>query len=180
MANRNIIVYPDPVLRMVSEEVAQIDEETHELIRDMFEAMDEEAGIGLAAPQLGVLKRIMVVSIKDKNFERLAIINPVISFFSEETVFMEEGCLSIPGVNMDETTIEVSEDPKTISIYLPNYLIFMEGIAIAKYTLASDLRDFLDFKVVKYVDLFDYQETKPTDEESETQDKDNSNKKKDS
>ncbi len=101
MANRNIIVYPDPVLRMVSEEVAQIDEETHELIRDMFEAMDEEAGIGLAAPQLGVLKRIMVVSIKDKNFERLAIINPVISFFSEETVVMEEGCLSIPGVNMD-------------------------------------------------------------------------------
>ena len=101
MAKRNIIVYPDPVLRMVSEEVTEIDEETHELIRDMFEAMDEENGIGLAAPQLGVSKRIVVVSIKEKNFERLAIINPVISFFSEETVVMEEGCLSIPGINMD-------------------------------------------------------------------------------
>ncbi len=101
MAERNMIVYPDPVLKMVSEEVTEIDEETLELIKEMFEAMDEEDGIGLAAPQLGVLKRILVVSIKEKNFERLAVINPVISFFSEETVVMEEGCLSIPGINMD-------------------------------------------------------------------------------
>jgi peptide deformylase len=101
MAKRNIIVYPNPVLRMISEEVTEIDEEIHELIKDMFEAMDEENGIGLAAPQLGVLKRILVVSLKEKNFERLAIINPVISFFSEETVVMEEGCLSVPGINMD-------------------------------------------------------------------------------
>lgn len=101
MAKRDIIVYPNPVLRMVSEEVTEIDEETHELIKDMFEAMDEENGIGLAAPQLGVLKRIMVVSIKENNFDRLAIVNPVISFFSEETVIMEEGCLSVPGINMD-------------------------------------------------------------------------------
>ena len=43
----------------------------------------------------------MVVSVDEKNFERLAIINPVISFFSEETVVMEEGCLSVPGINMD-------------------------------------------------------------------------------
>ncbi|HEB30159.1 MAG TPA: peptide deformylase [Spirochaetes bacterium] len=101
MVKRKIIVYPDPVLSLVSEEVTEIDEETQELIKDMFEAMDEEVGIGLAAPQLGVSERIMVVSIKEKNFERLAIINPVISFFSEETVVIEEGCLSIPGINMD-------------------------------------------------------------------------------
>ena len=48
-----------------------------------------------------MLKRIIVVSIKEKNFERLALINPVISSFSDETVFMEEGCLSVPGINMD-------------------------------------------------------------------------------
>ena len=101
MSKRNIIVYPNPVLRMNSEEVTEIDEETRELIKDMFEAMDEENGIGLAAPQLGVLKRILVVSINEKNFERLAIINPVISFFSRETVVMEEGCLSVPGINRD-------------------------------------------------------------------------------
>jgi peptide deformylase len=101
MTKRNIRVYPDPVLRVNSQEVSEINEETDELIRDMFEAMDEKAGIGLAAPQLGVLKRIIVVSIKEKKFERLALINPVISFFSEDTVIMEEGCLSVPGVNMD-------------------------------------------------------------------------------
>lgn len=78
------------------------------------------------------------------------------------------------GINIDEINIEVSEDPDTISISLPNYLIFMEGIAIAKYTLATELREFLNFKVVKFIDLFDYQETTPTDEESETQEEDSS------
>ncbi|MHA2244840.1 MAG: FKBP-type peptidyl-prolyl cis-trans isomerase [Candidatus Hodarchaeales archaeon] len=77
-------------------------------------------------------------------------------------------------INMDEIDIEVSEDPYTISISLPNYLIFMEGLAITKYTLATELREFLDFKVVKFIDLFDYQETTPTDEESETQKEDGS------
>ena len=101
MAKRDILVYPNPALRMVSQEVTEINEETDELIKDMFEAMDEEEGIGLAAPQIGVLKRILVVSIKERNFERLALINPVISSFSEETVVMEEGCLSVPGINMD-------------------------------------------------------------------------------
>ena len=66
----------------------------------------------------------------------------------------------------------------TISISLPNYLIFMEGIAISKYTLASELRDFLDFKVVKFIDLFDYQEKESpeeaTDEQPEPQEEDSS------
>ncbi|MFX0013478.1 MAG: FKBP-type peptidyl-prolyl cis-trans isomerase [Promethearchaeota archaeon] len=74
-----------------------------------------------------------------------------------------------PGINIDEITIEVSKDPDTISITLPNYLIFMEGLAIAKYSLAMDLRDFLDFKIVKFIDLFDYQEKPSTDEGSESQ-----------
>lgn len=83
-----------------------------------------------------------------------------------------------PGINLDEITIEVSKDPDTISISLPNYLIFMEGIAISKYTLASELRDFLDFKVVKFIDLFDYQEKESpeeaTDEQPEPQEEDSS------
>ncbi len=83
-----------------------------------------------------------------------------------------------PGINIDEITIEVSKDPDTISISLPNYLIFMEGQAIAKYTLASELRDFLDFKIVKFIDLFDYQEKESpeeaTDEQPEPQDEDSS------
>ncbi|MFX1286287.1 MAG: FKBP-type peptidyl-prolyl cis-trans isomerase [Promethearchaeota archaeon] len=86
----------------------------------------------------------------------------------EEHIRKEIISRRFPGINMDEITIEVSEDPDAISISLPNYLIFMEGLAIAKYTLATELRDFLNFKVVKFIDLFDYQEATPTDEGTAT------------
>ena len=75
-----------------------------------------------------------------------------------------------PGVNFDDITIEVTEDPKTITISLPNYLIFMEGLAISKYTLGTDLHEFLEFELVKFQDIFDYQkkeEQETSEEESE-------------
>jgi peptide deformylase len=101
MTINDIRVYPDPVLRKVSEKVKRADESTDALIKDMFQIMEEAGGIGLAAPQIGVLKRIIAVSLKEKNFSRLALIDPVIECSSEETDYMEEGCLSIPGVNAD-------------------------------------------------------------------------------
>ena len=82
----------------------------------------------------------------------------------EEQIRKEIISRRFPGINLDELTIEISEDPYTISISLPNYLIFMEGLAIAKYSLATELRDFLEFKVVKFIDVFDYQEPPPPDE----------------
>ena len=87
----------------------------------------------------------------------------------EEQIRKEIISRRFTGVNIEEIKIEVSEDPSTISISLPNYLIFMEGLAITKYTLAMELRDLLDFKVVKFIDLFDYQEPPAAEEESETQ-----------
>ncbi|MHA1993476.1 MAG: FKBP-type peptidyl-prolyl cis-trans isomerase [Candidatus Hodarchaeales archaeon] len=73
----------------------------------------------------------------------------------------------LTGVNLEEVAIETSEDPKSITISLPNYLIFMEGLAIAKYTLGTDLHEFLDFEVVKFQDIFDYQKKEePTEEDS--------------
>jgi peptide deformylase len=101
MANRTIKRYPDPFLRKQSEEVSEIDDSLQELISDMFSAMGEERGIGLAAPQIGVSKRVIVISIEDRKFNRLALINPVIVNLSNETDVMEEGCLSLPGVNAD-------------------------------------------------------------------------------
>ena len=73
----------------------------------------------------------------------------------------------LPGVNFDDISIEVSENPKTITISLPNYLIFMEGLAISKYTLGTDLHEFLEFELVKFQDIFDYQKK----EEPETEEK---------
>ncbi len=101
MSNYTIKIYPDPVLRKISDEVHEINESTRALIKDMFEIMEEEGGIGLAAPQVGISKRIIVLSLKEKNFEKMALINPVIVSSSKETAFMEEGCLSIPGINAD-------------------------------------------------------------------------------
>ncbi|MCK4924942.1 MAG: peptide deformylase [Spirochaetes bacterium] len=98
---RRIRHYPDPFLRQQSEEVSEVDGSIQDLIQDMFSAMEEERGIGLAAPQIGVAKRVVVVSIEDKNFSRLALINPVIVHLSTETDVREEGCLSLPGVNAD-------------------------------------------------------------------------------
>ncbi len=98
---RRVRHYPDPFLRQRSEEVREVDGSIQDLIQDMFSAMEEERGIGLAAPQIGVAKRVVVVSIEDKNLSRLALINPVIVHLSTETDVMEEGCLSLPGVNAD-------------------------------------------------------------------------------
>jgi len=99
--NNQIKIYPDPILRKVADEVDNIDDEIKSLISDMFEIMKLGGGIGLAAPQVGISKRIIVVSIDEKGFERFALINPVIEYFSDKKNTIEEGCLSIPGVRAD-------------------------------------------------------------------------------
>jgi peptide deformylase len=114
--------YPDPFLKQRSVEVEEFDESINDLTADMFSAMEEERGIGLAAPQIGIAKRVVVVSVDEKNFSRLALINPVIVYRSEETDVMEEGCLSVPGVNADverplETVVQgVTRNGRTVEI----------------------------------------------------------------
>ncbi len=101
MNTLQIVKYPDPFLRLTASDVKFIDEEISALIKKMFDVMEKERGIGLAAVQMGVSKRIIVVSIEEKGFNGMALINPVIEYLSEKTGAMEEGCLSIPGVNAD-------------------------------------------------------------------------------
>ncbi|KAF2957676.1 peptide deformylase [Thermotoga sp. Ku-13t] len=94
MSVRRIRLLGDPVLRKKAKEVSQIDEYILSLIKDMFEAMYAEDGVGLAAPQVGVSLRIIVM---DDGKPR-AMINPQIIYRSEEKIIGEEGCLSIPEV----------------------------------------------------------------------------------
>lgn len=101
MASLKIRKYPDPILRRLSEEIHQVDDNIQVIIDDMFETMDEEEGVGLAAPQVGISKRIIVVSLEKDKGGRLALINPVIDYLSDEREYREEGCLSIPGVNAE-------------------------------------------------------------------------------
>src|SRR5512145_1024168 len=94
---RNILSYPDPELKKKSAPVTVINEKTLELVRDMAETMYAAPGIGLAAPQIGVHQRIIVIDIagKDEAPELIVAINPVIIHAEGET-YEEEGCLSVP------------------------------------------------------------------------------------
>ena len=93
MAVRSVCVYPAPVLREPAEAVDRFDEELDLLVRDMFDTMYAQDGVGLAAPQVGVSKKIAVISLED---EKHVLINPEILEKTGSAVF-EEGCLSFPG-----------------------------------------------------------------------------------
>ena len=98
MALRDILILPDKRLRLVSEPVKKIDAEVKKLVADMFETMYDAPGIGLAAIQVGVPKRIVTMDLskKDEDKEPRVFINPQIVWSSDEEVVHEEGCLSIP------------------------------------------------------------------------------------
>lgn len=103
MAVRPVRLYGDPVLRRVAAPMTlPLTEPLDELIKDMFDTMEAERGIGLAAPQIGVSKRLMVLRVPnaDGPDTEMVLVNPV---FTEMTgnVVMEEGCLSIPGISED-------------------------------------------------------------------------------
>ena len=97
MAQLEILHFPDPRLRTRAEPLERVDDGVRTLIDDMFETMYEAPGIGLAATQVNVHKRIIVIDVSEEKDQPLVFINPVITQTggSEE---MEEGCLSVPGI----------------------------------------------------------------------------------
>ena len=97
MALRKIRTSEDPILAKPCKEVKEMNSRTDELIDDMFETMYDSNGVGLAAPQIGVLKRICVIDVTADRSEPLVFINPRIIEESEETQTGYEGCLSLPG-----------------------------------------------------------------------------------
>jgi peptide deformylase len=98
MTLRDIIILPDPRLRLVSEPVKRIDDTVRRLVDDMFETMYEAPGIGLAAIQIGEPRRVVTIDLakKDETHKPQVFINPEILWTSEERGIYEEGCLSIP------------------------------------------------------------------------------------
>ncbi|HEU4618098.1 MAG TPA: peptide deformylase [Gammaproteobacteria bacterium] len=97
MARLPILEYPDPRLRIRAERVTNVDAETRQLVDDMLETMYSAPGIGLAATQVNVHKRIIVIDISDDHDQPLCLINPEI-LSSEGRFEAEEGCLSVPGL----------------------------------------------------------------------------------
>ena len=98
MAIRTILTAPDPRLKKKSKPVAAVDAEARQLMDDMLETMYEAPGIGLAAPQIGVLKRVIVLDIDREELKTGPIVmaNPEIIEASDEDATYEEGCLSVP------------------------------------------------------------------------------------
>ncbi|MFQ1049804.1 peptide deformylase [Avibacterium paragallinarum] len=97
MALREILIYPDDRLKIVAQPVNTFDQELHQLIDDMFETMYKEQGIGLAATQVNVHRRVIVIDIEGTKENQIVLINPKIIESSGETG-IEEGCLSLPGL----------------------------------------------------------------------------------
>ncbi len=130
MPSRKILIHPDYRLKKKCEEIQNINSEIISLGKDLLETMYKSSGIGLAAPQVGVLKRIFVMDCaeEEKNKDPYIFINPEIIWVSDELNVHEEGCLSIP-----EIYVEI-ERPKKIKINFKsikgdNKSEFFEGIS---------------------------------------------------
>ena len=112
MSVKDIITVPNDILKKISEPIVNVGVNEKKLINDLFETMYNSKGIGLAAVQVGILKRVLVIDVssKDEKKNPMSFINPVIKNLSDETSVYEEGCLSIP-----ETFIEI-ERPKICEV----------------------------------------------------------------
>jgi peptide deformylase len=93
-----ILRYPDPRLNTVAKPVQAVDERLRELIERMLATMYDAQGIGLAATQVDVHQRLVVIDVSESRDQPLVLINPVIDWASPETRKGEEGCLSVPGI----------------------------------------------------------------------------------
>ena len=98
MAQLNILRYPDPRLHTVARPVADVDARIARLVEDMIETMYASEGIGLAATQVDVHERVVVMDVSESRDRPLVLINPEITWRSEDTLMAEEGCLSVPTV----------------------------------------------------------------------------------
>ena len=97
----NLVYYGNATLASPAEKVKNIDDNIINIIDKMFEIMYKEKGVGLAAPQIDLNKRIIVVDPNGEMRNKIAVINPEIVSFSDTVVPYEEGCLSLPGINAD-------------------------------------------------------------------------------
>ena len=98
MAKLNILRYPDPRLHMVAKPVAQVDARIRQLVDDMLESMYAADGVGLAATQVDVHERVIVIDTSEARDDPRVLINPVLVAKSDEMTFTDEGCLSVPAV----------------------------------------------------------------------------------
>ena len=165
MSQRKIVIEPDPIIRKESEPIEKVDNDLTKLLDDMLETMYAAPGIGLAAVQVGILKRLIVIDIsKDKEKKNpLFLINPEIVSKSKNTSIYEEGCLSIPGqfaeierpaechlkyLDFDGKTKELKADG-LLSTCIQHEVDHLNGILFIDY-LSKLKKDMIIKKLVKH------------------------------
>ena len=122
MALLTILCYPDPKLHKVAKPVLEVDARIKALVPDMLETMYEAKGIGLAATQVDVHLRLIVIDVSEERNQPLVLINPEITWTSAATHLNEEGCLSVPGIydgvqRFDEIRVTaLNRDGKTFTV----------------------------------------------------------------
>ncbi|MBK8082654.1 MAG: peptide deformylase [Devosia sp.] len=149
MAKRPILILPDERLRAIAEPIDKIDEGIRRLAEDMLDTMYDAPGIGLAAPQVGELRRIVVMDLSkdDEPKAPIVMINPEILSYSDDTVTTEEGCLSIPELyyeverpaeikvrytNLEGETVE-REAGDRLAICIQHELDHLDGVLYIDY-----------------------------------------------
>ncbi|EGY52662.1 peptide deformylase [Neisseria shayeganii] len=126
MALLNILHYPDERLHTVAKPVAEVDDRIRRLVADMAETMYEARGIGLAATQVNVHERVIVMDLSEDRSQLRVLINPMIIEKNGETVY-EEGCLSVPGI-YDKVTRAENVTVEALNEHGEKYTLQADGL----------------------------------------------------
>jgi peptide deformylase len=147
MALLNVLCYPDPRLHKVAKPVAQVDARIKKIVADMAQTMYEAPGVGLAATQVDIHERIVVIDVSDDQNELMVFINPEIVWASSETKSWREGCLSVPefyddveraievrvkALNIDGKEFEINADG-LLAVCLQHELDHLQGKVFVEY-----------------------------------------------
>jgi len=165
MTLRKVITVPNEILRKKAHKVTKFDKNLKTLIDDMVETMREDPGVGLAAPQIGILEQVIVIEFGDEEDEEVppklyAVVNPEIIRASDEKVMGVEGCLSVPGIVGDverSTSIVVkgqNRNGKNVKYKLNGWIarIFQHEIDHLSGILFTDLAESIWQPEEDYVD----------------------------
>lgn len=142
MATLDILHFPDPRLRQKARPVEQVDDTIRQLVEDMFETMYAAPGIGLAAIQVNVRQRVIVVDVSEEQDQPLALVNPEI-LAKDGIESMQEGCLSVPGVF---ETVQRADHIRVRYLDLQNQVVEMEADGLLAVCIQHEI-DHLDGKL---------------------------------
>ena len=148
MAKRTILSFPDPRLHTVAKPVQGVDARIKALVADMLETMYDAKGIGLAATQIDVHERLVVIDVSEERNQPLVLINPEIVWASDDKILNEEGCLSVPGIY---DGVERSTAVKVTALDLDGELRTLEADGLLAVCIQHELDHLLGKVFVEYL-----------------------------